>query len=68
VRVERGAAPPTDAFDAPDLPTARALLATLDLADFNPTAAAWQPATAETLPVGASWRDDSAGRSLLHAL
>ena len=62
--------PPIDlslaTFSAPDLPTARALLAPFDLARFNLTAA-WQPATKDVAPVGAPWRDDLAGRSLLHA-
>jgi hypothetical protein len=56
----------TTRFAASDLPTARALLAPFDLARFNLTAA-WQPATKDVVPVGAPWRDDLAGRSLLHA-
>jgi hypothetical protein len=51
---------------APDFPTARALLAPFDLARFNLTAA-WQPATKDVVPVCAPWREDLAGRSLLHA-
>jgi hypothetical protein len=45
----------------------RALLATFDLAGFNPSAATWQPATEGMSPVGAPWREDLASRSLLHA-
>jgi hypothetical protein len=42
VRVEHGLVPPTEAYDAPDLPTAIALMRTLDLEDFDPETADWR--------------------------
>ena len=64
VRVEHGVVPPTDAYDAPDLQTAIALMHTLDLDRFDPTAADWHPADDATHMSTAIWSNEMPTRGL----
>jgi hypothetical protein len=58
VRVEHGVVPPADAYDAPDLPTAIALMRTLDLEDFDPETADWHSVDDNTRAASAMRSDD----------
>jgi hypothetical protein len=69
VRVEHGVVPPTDAYDAPDLQTAIALMRTLDLDGFDPMSADWHPAddaigSPHTGRGTATWSDEMPTRGL----
>jgi hypothetical protein len=66
VRVEHGVVPPTDAYDAPDLPTAVALMHTLDLEDFDPETADWHSVDDNTQAGLAMWSDDPPTRGPPH--
>lgn len=64
VRVEHGAVPPTESYDAPDLPTAIALMRTYDLDAFDPTGDRWQPVTDTTQRRSTKWSDEMATRGM----
>ncbi len=64
VRVEHGVVPPTDAYDAPDLQTAVALLRTLDLDGFDPSTANWHPVDESARLGSATWSDEMPTRGL----
>ncbi len=64
VRVEHGSIPPTDAYDAPDLETAVALMRTLDLDGFDPLTAEWQSVDTHTRDESTMWSDEVATHGL----
>lgn len=64
VRVEHGVVLANDAFDAPDLATARSLMASFELVGFDPEAPQWQPSGADSWVHNAQWSDEMASRAL----
>lgn len=66
VRVERGAVPPTETYEAPDLGAAIDYLRGLSLQGFDPTDDHWEAVGQTTPRDSAQWTDDMPSRALPH--
>lgn len=66
VRVEHGAVPPTETYEASDLGAAIDYLRGLSLQGFDPTDSHWEAVGAETRRNSAQWTDEMPTRALPH--
>ena len=66
VRVEHGAVPPTETYEAPDLGAAIGFMRGLSLRGFDPESDQWQVAGSNTTQQSTQWTDETPTRALPH--